>query len=77
MGFVQVFLELAGGTSASSFSVTATPSEQSPVSAEGNSVMCVPLSTVVGIDKENYSFPKTCTCKNNLVIIIVEKLASR
>ena len=43
MGFVQVFLVLDGGTSASPFSVTVTPSEQSPVSAEGNSVMCVLL----------------------------------
>ena len=38
-GFVGVELRLVGGTSASSFSVTVTPSEQSPVSAEGNSVM--------------------------------------
>ena len=37
-GFVLVNLELTGGTSASSFNVTVTPSEQSPVSAEGNSV---------------------------------------
>ena len=35
-GFVMVTLELVGGTSNSPFSVTVTPSEQSPVSAEGN-----------------------------------------
>ena len=40
-GFVLVILELTGGTSASSFNVTVTPSEQSPVSAQGNSVMCM------------------------------------
>ena len=41
MGFVMVTLELVGGTSASTFNITVTPSEQSPVSAEGNSVMCM------------------------------------
>ena len=40
MGFVQVNLELTGGSSASPFSVTVTPSEQSPVSAEGN-IVCI------------------------------------
>ena len=38
MGFVIVNLELTGGTSASPFSVTVTPSEQMPVSAKGNPV---------------------------------------
>ena len=42
-GSVNVVLQLVGGTSASPFSVTVTPSEQSPVSAQGNSVMCVLL----------------------------------
>ena len=37
-GFVMVSLELSGGTSASPFTVMVTPSQQSPVSAEGNSV---------------------------------------
>ena len=37
-GFVQVFLELNGGSSANLFTVMVTSSEQSPVSAEGNSV---------------------------------------
>ena len=32
-------------------------------------------SVSLGIDKENYGFPKTRTRKTNLVIIIVEKLA--
>ena len=41
--FVEVNVELNGGTSASEFDVTVTPSEQSPVSAEGNNVMCVLL----------------------------------
>ena len=41
MGFVTVNLELTGGTSATPFGVTVTPSEQSPASAEGNNVMCV------------------------------------
>ena len=39
--FVIVNLELDGGTSAYPFNVTVTPSEQSPVSAEGNSIMCI------------------------------------
>ena len=39
--FVMVTLEVVGGTSANPFNVTVTPSEQSPVSAEGNSVMCM------------------------------------
>ena len=38
-GFVMVILELVGGTSSNLFNVTVTPSEQSPVSAKGNSVM--------------------------------------
>ena len=37
IGFVMVTLELVGGTSSNPFNVTVTPSEQSPVSAEGNS----------------------------------------
>ena len=40
-GFVIVHLELDGGISAYPFNVTVTPSEQSPVSAEGNSIMCI------------------------------------
>ena len=40
-GFVMVALELIGGTSADTFNVTVTPSEQSLMSAEGNSVMCM------------------------------------
>ena len=39
--FVDVELELVGGSSANRFDVTVTPSEQSPVSAKGNNVMCV------------------------------------
>ena len=37
-GFTLVKLELVGGTSSRPFNVTVTPLEQSPVSAEGNSV---------------------------------------
>ena len=40
-GFVMVRLELVGGISSNPFNVTVTPSEQSPVSAKGNSVMCM------------------------------------
>ena len=40
-GFVMVTLELVGGTSSNPFNVTVTPSEHSPVSAEGNSIMCM------------------------------------
>ena len=40
-GFVLVILELTGGTSVSPFNVIVSPSEQSPVSAQGNSVMCM------------------------------------
>ena len=42
-GFVVANLVLSGGSSAIPFNVLVTPSEQSPVSAEGNSVMCVLL----------------------------------
>ena len=40
-GFVMITLEVVGGVSSNPFNVTITPSEQSPVSAEGNSVMCM------------------------------------
>ena len=40
-GFMLVSLELRGGSSSYPFNVTVTPLEQSPVSAEGNSVMCM------------------------------------
>ena len=40
-GFVIITLELVGGTSSNPFNVTVTPSEQSSVSAKGNSVMCM------------------------------------
>ena len=40
-GFVMITMELVGGASSNPFSVTVTPSEQSPVSAKGNSVMCM------------------------------------
>ena len=40
-GFIMFTLELVGGTSSNPFNVTVTPSEQSPVSAEGNNVMCI------------------------------------
>ena len=42
-GYVMVTLEIIKGSSSNPFNVTVTPSEQSPVSAEGNSVMCVLL----------------------------------
>ena len=41
LGFVEVNLKLTGGSSTTPFNVMVTPSEQSPVSAQGNSVMCV------------------------------------
>ena len=40
-GFLDVALQLTGGTSSTPFSVTVTPSEQSPVSAEGNIVYII------------------------------------
>ena len=40
-GSVMVTLELTRGVSSNPFNVTIIPSEQSPVSAEGNSVMCM------------------------------------
>ena len=40
-GFVMVTLELRNGISSSPFNVTVTPSELSPVSAKGNSVICM------------------------------------
>ena len=48
-GFVMVTLEVVGGTSAYPFNVTVTPSEQSPVSAEGNSVMCMIMCWVKSV----------------------------
>ena len=42
-GFVVVFLELIGGTSAKPFDVTVSPLEQSPVSAKGNNIMYILL----------------------------------
>ena len=42
-GVVVVNLELTGGSSANPFNVMVTPSEQSAVSAQGNSVMYVLL----------------------------------
>ena len=47
--FVIVNLELNGGTSAYPFNVTVTPSEQSPVSAKGNSIMCVVMCRLKNI----------------------------
>ena len=41
IGFMVVTLELVRGVSTSPFNVTVTPSEQSPVSAKGNCVMCM------------------------------------
>ena len=40
-GYVLVNIELVRGTSANTFSVTVTPSEQTPASAEGNNIICV------------------------------------
>ena len=40
MGYINVYLEI-NGTSARPFSVTIIPSEQSPVSAEGNYVIFI------------------------------------
>ena len=40
-GFVIVALKLVGGRSSNLFSVTVTPLEQSLVSAQGNSIMCM------------------------------------
>ena len=39
-GFVIINLKLDGGVSSYPFNVTVIPSELSPVSAEGDSVMC-------------------------------------
>ena len=47
--FVMVVLELVKGISSNPFNVTVTPSQQSPVSAEGNSVMCMIMCWVKGV----------------------------
>ena len=47
--FMSVTLELVGGISANPFNITITPSEQSPVSAEGNSVMCMIMCWVKSV----------------------------
>ena len=39
-GFVIINLVLDGGTSSNPFNITVIPSELSPVSAEGDGVMC-------------------------------------
>ena len=39
--FVIITLELVGGTFPDSFNVTVIASEKSPVSAEGNRVLCM------------------------------------
>ena len=39
--FVMITLELLNGVSSNPFSAAVTPSEQSAVSAKGNSVMCM------------------------------------
>ena len=39
--FLMITLELIDGVSIKPFNVTVTPSEQLPVSAQGNSVMCM------------------------------------
>ena len=48
-GFVFITLEFRGGSSSNPFNVTVTPSEQSPVSAEGNSVMCMIMCWVKSV----------------------------
>ena len=48
-GSVIVTLELVGGVSSNPFNVTVTPSEQSPVSAEGNSLMCMIMCWVKSV----------------------------
>ena len=46
-GSMLLSLELVGGTVSIPFDVTITPSEQSPVSAEGNSVISLHVDYVV------------------------------
>ena len=46
-GYLLVSVELVGGTVSIPFGVTITPSEQSPVSAEGNSVISLHVDYVV------------------------------
>ena len=46
-GFVDVELELVGGTSADPFNVFVTPSEQSPASAEGDDVIYVCMYVMI------------------------------
>ena len=48
-GFMLVTLELIRGTSSYPINITITPSEQSPVSAEGNSVMCMIMCWVKSV----------------------------
>ena len=64
-GFVVVFLELIGGTSAKPFNVTVSPLEQSPVSAKGNNIMYILLdiswsaSQIGGVDFSNATLTAT------------------
>ena len=83
--FVRVDLELVGGTSAYPFNVTVTPSEQSPVSAEGNSVMCMIMCWLKsvwltgGVDFNTTTLTATfdsgMTMSNVSVPVIDDKLA--
>ena len=43
-GLVSVTLSLRGGTSSEDITVTVTPSDQSPVSAEGKNMSCNTLA---------------------------------
>ena len=84
-GFVIVHVELHRGTSAYPFNVTVTPSEQSPVSAEGNSIMCIIMYELKnvwltgGVDFNTTpltaTFASGMTMSNVSVPVIVDKVA--
>ena len=84
-GFIIAHVELYGGTSAYPFNVTVTPSEQSPVSAEGNSIMCIIMCGLKnvwltgGVDFNTTpltaTFASGMTMSNVSVPVIVDSIA--
>ena len=81
----MITLELVGGVSSYPFNVTVIPSEQSPVSAEGNNVICTIMCwksvslTSGGVDFNTTpvtaTFHSGMTISNVSVAVIDDKLA--
>ena len=72
MRSMLVTLELVGGVSSYPFNVTVTPSQQSEVSAEGNSVMCMIMCWVKSVwltgDVDFNTTPLTATFDSGMTM---------